>query len=198
MAVGDGGERRRHVRDISLALDAAGRGSISYSRSDDQTLRYAHWTGAAWQVETVVSGADSSDSSLALDAEGDPHISYYDQAAGDLMYAQWTGAAGLADRVPCGDQPGSSSRWTTRRRGRLHVHCPGRQRSSAHHLPRLDGRRPEGRAVDGRRLGDRIGRPGAATSAVSAPWRWTGKGRASVSYYRPDERRVEARRAAAG
>ena len=42
-------------------------------------LKYARWTGSAWEIQTVDSQGDWGEhSSLALDADGRPHISYHD------------------------------------------------------------------------------------------------------------------------
>ena len=43
----------------SLALDAAGRPHISYFNYGDwpySDLKYARWTGSAWDIQTVDSG----------------------------------------------------------------------------------------------------------------------------------------------
>jgi uncharacterized repeat protein (TIGR01451 family) len=83
----------------SLALDADGRPHISYLTSDlygnEPDLQYAHWTGSAWDIQTVDSGLDwrSASTSLALDADGQPHISYCNDTSDDLKYARWTGSA---------------------------------------------------------------------------------------------------------
>jgi hypothetical protein len=86
----------------SLVLDAADRPHISYCRGEHcgegyawgGSLRYAHWTGDTWDVQTVDSDGYSGEyTSIALDSGGRPHISYY---AGypnvDLKYAWYDGA----------------------------------------------------------------------------------------------------------
>ena len=63
---------------------------ISYHDYDNESLKYAHWDGTVWQVETVDSTGDvGEDTSIALDSQGYPHISYKDQTWGDekLKYA---------------------------------------------------------------------------------------------------------------
>jgi hypothetical protein len=79
----------------SLALDAAGHPHISYydKGNGDGDLKYAHWTGSAWDIQTVDRvGNVGWYTSLALDGDGHPHISYYDHANGDLKYAHGTGS----------------------------------------------------------------------------------------------------------
>jgi hypothetical protein len=79
----------------SLALDDNGYLHISYYDRTNESLKYARWDGALWQVETV----DSEEylqlgwyTSLALDDSGYPHISYYDHHPNyALKYARWDG-----------------------------------------------------------------------------------------------------------
>ena len=88
---GDVGQR------CSLALDAGGHPHVSYYDRGSfapfpyeyrQDLKYAHWDGAGWQIETVDSDGDVGDySSLALDSAGYPHVGYHDTSHRDLKYA---------------------------------------------------------------------------------------------------------------
>jgi len=89
----------------SLAFDclyfpclASGNPAISYHDATNGDLKYAHWNGTSWDIETV----DSEDwvgshTSLAFDSccdvVGNPTISYYDAANGDLKYAHWNGTS---------------------------------------------------------------------------------------------------------
>jgi hypothetical protein len=60
----------------SLVLDAADHPHISYFDDAHNELRYAHFDGTRWLVETVDAGYAGFNTSLALDAQGRPHISY--------------------------------------------------------------------------------------------------------------------------
>ncbi|NIV31370.1 MAG: hypothetical protein GWN58_18310, partial [Anaerolineae bacterium] len=83
----------------SLALDAADNPHISYSYfgisgKSNVALKYAHWTGSVWDIQTVDSeGSVGTYTSLVLDSAGHPHISYYNGSTSDLKYARWTGSA---------------------------------------------------------------------------------------------------------
>ncbi|MBD3399726.1 MAG: T9SS type A sorting domain-containing protein, partial [Candidatus Coatesbacteria bacterium] len=78
----------------SLALDAGGNPHISYYYVNNDDLKYAHWTGASWEIETVDSAGDVGEyTSLELDSSDNPHISYFNNTNGDLKYARWNGAS---------------------------------------------------------------------------------------------------------
>ncbi len=92
----------------SLALDAAGNPHISYLAEGSYDLKYAHWTGTAWDIQTVDSaGLVGMYSSLKLDSAGRPHISYCTYLPNsadcdDLKYARWTGSAWAVETVDSG------------------------------------------------------------------------------------------------
>jgi hypothetical protein len=78
----------------SIALDNSGNPHISYFDWTDFVLRYAHWNGYSWEMETVDEGYDEAGrySSLQLDSSGNPHISYM-KDNDQLMYASRNGSA---------------------------------------------------------------------------------------------------------
>jgi hypothetical protein len=92
---------------LSLQLDAKGYAHISYYREEyaDRTyalyLKYAHFDGETWYVETVDRRFHSGKfNSIALDASGNARIAYSQVEAGDLRYAVWDGSHwqfGIAD-----------------------------------------------------------------------------------------------------
>jgi RHS repeat-associated protein len=95
----------------SLALDSSGNPRISYYDSTNGDLKYASWTGSAWNIQTVDStGNVGQYTSLALDSSGNPHISYYDVTNTNLKYAKWTGSAWSLQTL---DSTGTVGLWTS-------------------------------------------------------------------------------------
>jgi len=77
---------------VSLALDSQGYAGISYYDFNNTHLKYAHWTGINWSIQTVdVEGFNGLHTSVAFDSKDNPHISYSAQNA--LKYAYWNGTA---------------------------------------------------------------------------------------------------------
>ena len=77
-------------REANLALDSLGRPHICYFDADNDTVKYAHWDGSEWLVETVAQtdGNWYGYASIALDSLDLPHISY--SGINDyLMYARY-------------------------------------------------------------------------------------------------------------
>jgi len=59
-------------------------------------IKFARWTGSAWNIYPAVETGTSFFPSLALDKNGEPHISYFRddyKRSGGLIYASWTGSA---------------------------------------------------------------------------------------------------------
>jgi len=82
----------------SVAIDKAGVAHLGYvDQYDDpvaglQTrVRYAYWTGTAWDRQTVdVAGGASA--TLALDGSGRPRMAYV-TTGGEVRYASWNGSS---------------------------------------------------------------------------------------------------------
>lgn len=89
----------------ALALDSQDWPHISYAyRPYDpiRHLRYAHFDGTVWKIETVDTQGGSH-ASIALDAQGRPHISYCDCLSGLLLkYARFDGTAWRVETVDTG------------------------------------------------------------------------------------------------
>ncbi|MEE9457489.1 MAG: T9SS type A sorting domain-containing protein [bacterium] len=87
----------------SLALDSNDRPHIAYCYSYVEyvftlhDLRYARWTGSAWDIQTVDNPRRlelGEWTSLALDNQDRAHISCYEGGSNrDLKYIKWTGSA---------------------------------------------------------------------------------------------------------
>jgi hypothetical protein len=70
----------------SLALDSNDNPHISYRDSLNGDLKYAHWDGSVWVLQTADALGNAGEcTSLALDSNDNPHISYY--ANSNLRYA---------------------------------------------------------------------------------------------------------------
>lgn len=104
----------RAGRGSSIAVDDAGRPHISYYDYEflgtgDDSLRYAYWDGAQWQIQSVdlvFQKYLQSSTSLALDGTGYPHIAYLDGDNEDLKYAYWDGATWHVETVDGSDDVG--------------------------------------------------------------------------------------------
>jgi len=87
----------------SITLDRNERPHISYMAWSPNTrsynLKYANWTGSAWQIHVIDTTADTAayynrKTSLALDAQDYPHIGYVRSRATRtrfVKYAKWDG-----------------------------------------------------------------------------------------------------------
>ncbi len=91
----------------SIAVDAFNHPSISYYDAKNGDLKYAHWTGSAWDIQTVDSDYNvGAYNSLAMDKDGNPYISYYDVTNQDLRFARWTGVKWAYKLVDSGGNVG--------------------------------------------------------------------------------------------
>ncbi len=84
----------------SIAVDSNRRPHISYYDADNKDLKYAHWTGSAWDIDRVDSaGTVGKYSSLALDDSNDPYIAYYNDSIDGLRFAEKTSSGWDKDTV---------------------------------------------------------------------------------------------------
>jgi hypothetical protein len=79
----------------SIAIDSGDLPHISYKNVSNQDLRYAHWTGSAWDIQVVDSpGNVGVYAAIELDANDYPHIAYMETLTlnnANLKYAKWNG-----------------------------------------------------------------------------------------------------------
>jgi hypothetical protein len=95
----------------SIAIDSNDRPHISYmyyiEAPSTVNLRYAHWDGSQWRIETVDSeGLAGGHTSITLDSADRPCISYYNFHTETTKYARWDGERWLIydlDPHACGD-----------------------------------------------------------------------------------------------
>lgn len=82
------------IHSFSLALDSMGYPHITYL-THTGNLRYARWTGAVWDIQTVATYINNGRTSLALDVANRPHLCFQNSTYpnGGLKYAHWTGSA---------------------------------------------------------------------------------------------------------
>ncbi len=77
---------------VSLAVNTIGQPSVAYFDGTSGDLRYAHFDGQSWVVETVdAKGSVGLYPSLTFDANNEPVISYYAKTKGDLRVASFDG-----------------------------------------------------------------------------------------------------------
>jgi hypothetical protein len=72
--------------DISLALDLNDQAHICYRENSVGCLKYAHWTGASWDIQKITTD-DILSTSIEVDSKGYPHISGKDIRFNTLRYA---------------------------------------------------------------------------------------------------------------
>jgi len=78
----------------SLAFDPAGNPAVSYFDSQNGALKYAHWNGSSWDIQTIDAGYAGQFTSLAFDSSGNPAIAYRSyHLAYALKYAHWNGSS---------------------------------------------------------------------------------------------------------
>jgi hypothetical protein len=78
----------------SMALDPTGKPGVAYYNANNGDLRYAHFNGSIWQIETVDSRRTAGlYPSLAYGASGRPVIAYYHKTYNELRLASFSGSA---------------------------------------------------------------------------------------------------------
>lgn len=123
--VDSGGDVGEHA---ALALDSSDRPAIAYTDETARTIKYAHLTGAGWQIATVATLKASGRmtwASLALDGEDRPHVSYYDYDVNALKYAVNGGGAWQVVVVDAESYAGEYNAIAVDRQSRPHISYRG-------------------------------------------------------------------------
>jgi hypothetical protein len=87
--------------DVSMQLDDQQYPHICYS-AGDEGVRYARWTGAQWEIQTVDqfdTQAGSYATDLVLDTQDNPVIAYCDLSDYRLRCARWDGSQWVFETV---------------------------------------------------------------------------------------------------
>lgn len=86
----------------SLALDSNNRPHIAYLKESEDVLRYAHYNGSSWLLNTVDTSNNFSifHPFFSLKLSGNtPSIAYYKSTGETLHYAQWNGSSWQIETV---------------------------------------------------------------------------------------------------
>jgi hypothetical protein len=95
---------------VSLSLDSLGRAGIAYYDANNADLKYAHFNGSSWDVQTVDAQFTTGYyPSLRYGAADAPVISYYSKTSGDLRFAAWNGTAWALSTVDAAGDVGRYS-----------------------------------------------------------------------------------------
>jgi len=79
---------------VSMALDSQGRPGVAYYDANQADLKYAHYNGSSWDVQTVEStNTTGYYPSLKFDNSDHPVIAYYYKTGGNLKFATNNGSA---------------------------------------------------------------------------------------------------------
>jgi hypothetical protein len=107
----------------SLALDRDEKSHIAHADVSNHDAKYARWTGAGWDIESLPDPIDQvgewTDLALAKgpDQLDFPTISYVDRTNGDLRVARWTSTGWTFQTVDT-STPGNGN-WNSLRRPEL-------------------------------------------------------------------------------
>lgn len=118
----------------SIAVDDAGHPHIAYWDGTNGALKYAHFSGLAWETETVDEGDVGWFASLALDSMGRPHIAYQDHRNRHLKCARWTDEMWQIEIVDSTGSTGESPSIAIDASDVVHVAYDGDSRSLRHAL----------------------------------------------------------------
>jgi hypothetical protein len=95
---------------VSLALDSQGRAGIAYYDANNADLKYAHFNGTTWDVQTVDGQYTTGYyPSLQYGAGDVPVISYYSKTGGALRLAVWGGSSWALSTIDSGGDVGRYS-----------------------------------------------------------------------------------------
>ena len=95
---------------VSLAVDSRSRPAVAYFDGSAGDLRYAHFNGETWSIETIDSqGSVGLYPSVTFDIDDRPVISYFHKTRGDLRVARFDGTAWNIQTVDANDVVGRST-----------------------------------------------------------------------------------------
>jgi len=95
---------------VSVALDKRGRPSVAYFDGTAGDLRFAHFDGETWNVQTIDStGSTGLYPSIAYDGNDHPNISYFQKTKGDLRLASFDGSKWAIQTIDSKGEVGRST-----------------------------------------------------------------------------------------
>jgi hypothetical protein len=97
----------------TLTVDSSNRSHICYVDGTDYTLRYAHDTGAGWEILPVTTagpvhpGDDMDTCSIRMGPGNTPYISYYDYISRHLRLAHRSGSTWVTETIDANGDSGT-------------------------------------------------------------------------------------------